>query len=104
MPSRLIRILPFALMSVLLLASAASTFAQTKNSHSYSEAEPNCDSPHDGSLAIDATRNGYAVLSLEVCVAAERELDLRQKLPAALGCEPGQYGFSVYKNDELAGL
>jgi Zn-dependent protease with chaperone function len=104
LPSRLIRILPFVLLSALFLANAAPTFGQTKNSNSYSEDEPDCDSPQEGSLTVDATKNGFAVLSLEVCVAAERELGLRQKLPAALGCEPGQSGFSVHKNGELTGL
>jgi Zn-dependent protease with chaperone function len=102
--SRLIRMVLFLVMSALLLASAASTFAQTEDSNSDAEYEPDCDSRQDGFLNLHASKHGYAVQSLELCVAAERELDLRQKLPVALGCDPGQSGFSVYKNGDLTGL
>jgi Zn-dependent protease with chaperone function len=104
LPSRLIRILPFALMSALLLAGATSTFAQTANSHSDSENEPDCDSPQDGSLDIVARKDGFATLYLEMCVSTARETKLRPELIVALGCEAGDASFSVYRNGELTGL
>jgi Zn-dependent protease with chaperone function len=104
LPSRLIRILPLALMSALLLAGAASTCAQTANSHSNSEDEPDCDSPQDGSLDIVARKDGFATLYLEVCVSTAREPKFRQELIVALGCQAGEASFSVYRNGELTGL
>ncbi len=104
MPSRFIRILPFALICLLLLAGAASTFAQTADPHPDPEDGPDCDSPQDGSLDIVASQDGLATQYLEVCVNTAREPELRQKLIAALGCEAGGVSFSVYKDGELTGL
>jgi len=102
--SRLIRIVPFVLLSVLLLAAAAPSFGQSKAFPSDPEDAPDCDSPQDGSLNIAAYRNGFAMLTLEVCVETKREQKLRQELTGALGCQANQASFSVYKNGEMTGL
>jgi Zn-dependent protease with chaperone function len=99
-----IRILGLALASVLLSASAVPTFAQARSSRAYPADDPDCDDSQMGQLTIDADQRGFALTSLEVCFDARREVELRQKLPVALGCPPNQSEFWLYKHDKIDGL
>jgi Zn-dependent protease with chaperone function len=102
--SQLIRLSRCALLSVLLLAAAASTFGQSETSPPHPNEETVCDSSQSGFLSVNASKHGFAVLYLEVCVAAARESFLRQKLPVALGCDPDEASVSLFSHSGLTGV
>lgn len=93
-----------AVLSVWLCASAAPAFAQARSSHAYPEDEPDCDDPQVGHLTIDADERGFNEVALQVCFDARREVELRQKLPVALGCPPNTSAFSLYKFGKIDAL
>jgi Zn-dependent protease with chaperone function len=99
-----IRILGLALASILLTAGAGPTFAHAQNSRSYPGEEPNCNDPQLAYLTVDTNVRGFAYLSLQACFGSEREVEMREKIPAALGCVPDRSEFSLYKDGELDGL
>jgi Zn-dependent protease with chaperone function len=100
----LIRISRCALVSVLLLVAAAAAFGQSENSQRRPNEQTVCDSPQSGFLNFNVNTHGFAVLYLEVCVDATRESILRQKLPAALGCDPDEASVSLSRDSGLTGI
>jgi hypothetical protein len=96
--------LGLALAVIILLLAAAPGHGQTPSPQSSSADEPNCDSPEFGFLTIYANQSGSVEYSLSFCFAPEREVEMRQKLPAVLGCSSSQMDFLNYKDRAMAGL
>jgi len=99
-----VKALMLALLFLVPLAMPAR--AQTSNPDSGSdEADgPDCSSPHLGSLEVEASKEGLEWRGVSFCYEAAREVEIREGLPAALGCPPGNMEFSLYKDEGLEGL
>ncbi len=99
-----VKALTLALLFLAPLATPA--HAQTSNSGSQSDdgEGPDCSSPHLGSLNIEANREGFESREVSFCYEAGREVEIREGLPAVLGCPPGKMEFSLYKDEGLEGL
>jgi Zn-dependent protease with chaperone function len=53
---------------------------------------------------VDANNEGAADVFLQGCFPPKHELELRQKLPTALACQPEHTDFLAYRGTDLTGL
>ena len=86
------------------LANSSRVVGQEKASPENSDDGPDCSLFQSPYLSIWTNERGIAGTFLTLCYDASRENQIRQDLPKAFDCPPGQADFSSFNSHGLAGI
>jgi hypothetical protein len=76
----------------------------TTYSRPYEWDKVDCSTPNFADLFVDSFVNGSASLRMIICVPAAHEAEVRDELPAALGCSREHLQISRFEDEGLIGL